>query len=185
MSRTVLAGLAVTLLLAACKIERTPPELLNRRDPAAREREHAAGELRSRLAVLGQAFEAGELEQGVEALAPAEQVQVIGPGEPPQTVSGSMLPETLRNLVPSGTTPAQMEEVSVTLGPGAEVAWFAAVVRRSSVTDSVPPPAPWRVTGVLVLEEGAWRLVQAHISEAVPVRNEEPSPEAPAGPADE
>ena len=71
MHRTLGIALSATMLLAACKIERTPRQFYSQRDPAAAERELFAAELTDRVAAMGPALDRGDLGAAVFALSPA------------------------------------------------------------------------------------------------------------------
>lgn len=182
MNRTVHAALAALLALAACRIERTPPDLLTRDTPAEQERAQAVGELRARLALLGQALARGAPERAVEALAPAVRVQVVGPVGPPRTFAGTALSRVFARVLADGPGAVRLEETTLNLAPGADAAWFAGVLRPANA-DSTAPAVPWRVTGLLLLDEGGWRLVQLHVSgapaDSTATEQTEPNPEAP------
>ena len=56
MSRPTYIALCTACLLAGCKVEPTPQQYFDHRDPIAVEREAAAEELQARLLAMGQAL---------------------------------------------------------------------------------------------------------------------------------
>ncbi|MDQ3555715.1 MAG: nuclear transport factor 2 family protein [Gemmatimonadota bacterium] len=181
----VFRALPVTVLVlwSACKIERTPPEFLERREPAAVERQEAAEELQARIALVGQALRDGRPTELAGVLAPTDSVFLIAPHRAGQLTSAADLRTTLTELLPPDSLRAGMENVRLVLAPEGDAAWFAADVPRSEVGSSARAGAPWRMTGVLFRDAGEWRLTQLHLSAPEATATSpapEPEGEAPA-----
>lgn len=160
MPRFWIAVLIAAALTSACRIERTPDEYFDHQDRLALGREDAAEELRDRILALGQAVARGSGAEAMVALAPAPDLRIVTP-EADVVLSGT---EALRATLDRFTaTPValQVRDVEVTVGPEGNVAWFQANV---DAPGSGPQGTLLRVTGVYLRREGAWELVQAHVS---------------------
>lgn len=190
MNRTPRAALCLVIVLSACKVERTPPRFLTQRTPASAERDEAIGELRARLAVVGQALARGEPEVLAEALAPADEVFIVLPDEAGRIVPADGVSAAVAGLAAadSGDARLSLEEVRVALAPRGDAAWFSGRVRRTSSSDGAELGPPWSMTGVLLRSEGVWRLTQLHtsaVAATLPEVSPEPSPEVAEAPEDE
>lgn len=173
-------ALSATLLLAACKIERTPRQYYAQRTPAATERELFQAELEDRVTAVGPALEREDPAGAAFALAPAPDAYVFGPrgGGPASGPEGvAAMLGILTDTVPAEV---RMHEVRVTLGARAQTAWFAAgmEVRRPGEAEGAESVDTLRFTGVYLRTRGEWRLVQAHLSRPLT------PPAAPPAPAD-
>lgn len=159
MPRFLIAFLAAATLTSGCKVERTPEEYFDHQDRLSTGREEAAEELHDRILALGQAIARGNAREAMVALAPAPNLRVITP-EPDLVLSGDALRGALERFA---STPVAMEmrDVAVTVGPAGNVAWFQAKV---DAPGSGPAGTVLRITGVYLRSEGAWELVQAHVS---------------------
>lgn len=179
MHRSLGIALTATLLLAACKIERTPRQFYSQRDPAAAERDLLTAELTDRVAAMGPALDRDDPGGAVFALAPAPDVYVIGPEGGSPALGPGGLAEVLRAVRDTVPAAVRVGDVKVSLGPQAMAAWVAASVEVAPSGGTVEIPDTLRFTGVYQRVRGEWRLVQAHLSR--PVRR----PAAPLpGPAD-
>lgn len=164
MSRLTAAALCATLLGSACKVQRTPMEYIDHQDPIAVLREAAADELQDRLLALGQALNRGDPAEAFQALAPAADAYLIAADREAVLAGEAPIAGALGELAtPEGSV--HLRAVEVTVGPGANVAWFRARLENAGAADS----SAYRLTGVYVRgDEGEWRLVQAHLSAATP-----------------
>ena len=176
-------ALGATLLLSACKIERTPREQLTQREPAAAERRLAEAELADRVAALGQAVGRGDLDAALLALAPASDLYLQGPDDGPPVIGAEGAAGVVRALIGDVPPSVAVEDVRVTLGPRARMAWVAATldVRPAGEAER----RPLRMTGVYLRVRGAWVLAQAHLSRpATAPGAPQPLPADSAAPAD-
>lgn len=169
-------ALSATLLLSGCKIERTPRDLLTQREPAAAERRLAEEEIRAHVGALGQAIGRGDLDGALLALAPAPDLYLMGPEDTTAAAGPEGAVGVLRSLVGEEPPEVRVQEVRVTLGPRARVAWVAATMEVQEAGEEERHPL--RMTGVYVRARGTWLLVQAHLSRPFT----EPAPPLP--PAD-
>lgn len=160
MPRFLIAVLAIATLSSACKIQRTPDEYFDHGEAVETDRAASAEELRDRVLALGQAIARGSGTEAMVALAPAAELRIITPQQD-LVLSG---PEAIRaavNRFTSTPTAISMRDVVVTVGPLGNVGWFEAIV---DAPGSGPEGTSLRVTGVYLRTEGAWEMVQAHIS---------------------
>ncbi|HEX2188674.1 MAG TPA: nuclear transport factor 2 family protein, partial [Longimicrobiaceae bacterium] len=176
--------LCATLLLAACKVERTPRRFYSQRDPAAAERELFTAELTDRVAAVGPALDRRDAGGALFALAPAPDVHVIGPEGGIPAVGPDRLAAVL--LAVTDTVPAtvSVHDVRVALGPRAQTGWFSAGVEvlRPGAADPAGAADTLRFSGVYLRNRGEWRLMQAHLSRAfTPPAAPQPSPPDSAG----
>jgi hypothetical protein len=160
---------AALLALAACKVERTPQEYLDPRDPAAVERREAEQELALRVGAFREALARGDRNAAVGALVPAPETHVMGvdfnDGRPRFGPVG--VAEALRDLrLPTGAV-ARTPDLRVESGTreGA-VGWFATHLEILPVVGAGGQPEWLRVSGVFSRREGEWRLVELHLSRA-------------------
>jgi hypothetical protein len=178
LSRLLGVVLSATFFVSACKIERTPREYFDHEDPVEVERAAATDELRARLLAAGQALSRGDAEEAAVALAPAADAVAIGPDEGEALSDTDGVTPLLRELV-DGADDVDLRELRISVGPGATVAWFSAYVDVMG-----QPPAgedTSRLTGVYLRSEGAWTLVQAHLSRAIPLPSPAPAADSVAG----
>lgn len=148
------------LFLAGCKVERTPEQYIDHADPLELERAAAAAELTDRILALGAALTRGSPSEAVAALSPASDAYLLGPQAGIESVGTESITALVQSLG-GEPMPVDIRDVQVTVGPTATVAWFRAVLDLKGV------PALGegvRMTGVFIRREGAWRLVQAHVS---------------------
>lgn len=189
MRRITGTALCATLLLAACKVERTPRQFYSQRDPAATERALFTAELTDRVAAVGPALDRRDPGGALFALAPAPDVHVIGPdGGAPATGPDGLV--AILRAVTTDTVPAtvSVHDVRVALGPRAQTGWFSAGVEvlRPGAADPAAAADTLRFSGVYLRTRGEWRLMQAHLSRAfTPPAAPPPSPpdSAPRGAA--
>lgn len=165
--------IAATLpLLAACKVERTPPEYLTQRDPALVERQESAGELASKVRAFTDALGRGDGPAALRAVEPDPLVWVFGPGAGGGVVrvGPNGLLAAFQEAAEGGPTVMRAPDLRVEAGN--DVAWFATHLERLGEA-----PERMRLSGVFERHEGAWRLVQLHLSR--PAAEPEPAATAP------
>lgn len=175
MSRLRVLVLAAALASASCRIERTPEEYVDHRDPTAGEIEAAEDQIHDRVVALGQAVSRGDAASALEAFSPAPDVRAIGPVEGLTLRGAEQIDSALRQLA-GGRTRVEMRDVEVEVGPRANVAWFRALVAVGE--DGPVAGRTLRATGVYLLDEGTWQLVQAHLSLPTALSDLQPSPDA-------
>jgi len=163
------------LLLSACEVESTPAEYIDRAASAEEGRVEAAAEVRDRVLAMGQALGRRNSADALLALAPAREVFVVGPGAGDTTGSGSERIRAVLDSLAAQSVPVMTRELVVSVAPRANVAWFHAVLDGE---DAQTPAV--RFTGVYELNEGAWQLVQAHLSAPVTPPSPSNPPEADA-----
>lgn len=171
---------AALLALAACKVDRTPQEFLDPRDPAAVERRESENEIAARVGAFREALARGNRTDAVAALRPSPDAVVMGvgfnDGRPRYGPLG--LAAALEGLdLPRGAV-ARTPDLRVEAGTReGGLGWFATHLEMLPVVGAGSQPQWLRVSGVLARREGEWRLLQLHLSRA-----ERPAP--PAAPAD-
>lgn len=181
------------LLVSACKIERTPREFFDHRDPTALEREAAGEEIQDRLLALGQAVSRGDAAGAYRAFSPAPGAFALGPVDGVALQGAEQIDSVLQHLARSGTE-VRIRDVQVEVGPRANIAWFVALVELPAAGGGAD--RVMRATGAYVRYEGGWQLVQAHLSLPAPLTTLRPSqapeddpaeagspPDAPSTPA--
>ena len=162
------------VLLAACKIEETPRSYIDRQTSAAREREEAGAEIRARILAFADALGRRNPARAAAALAPSPLAAVIGPVRAQPAHDPASLQAALREIIPPAGEAVAVQDIEIGVAARAQVAWFNA--RLVIALDSAPP-ADLRFSGVYQRREGAWELVQAHLSTA-------PTPPPPADTAE-
>lgn len=175
MSRFRVVPLAVTLLTAACKVAPTPREYFDHQTPAAVERQAVAEEVQDRILAMGQALNRGNTAEAMIALAPAPDVYLITPRDSAALQGPDAVGAALQGLAGAAL---EIGEVQVQVGPRQNVAWFHAVMARPG--GEADDGAPLRLSGVYVRNEGAWQLVQGHLSRATPSASPPSASPAPA-----
>lgn len=171
MRRFLTASILAAALASACKVERTPERYFDHTERVESEREAAAeAELRARVLALGRAIARGSAREAMIALAPAPDIRIVTPDPEIVLTGADAVGAALAALV---TTPmaVEMRDVAVTVGPLGNVAWFETHV---DAPGAAPGGTMVRVTGVYLRTEGAWRLVQAHVS--TPANSPNPAP---------
>lgn len=180
---------AALLSLAACEVNQTPPQVLNPRNPSQVERRDAEQEIAARVGAFREAMLRGDRAAAVEALSPVGTAHVMGPqGNDGRALLGpDGLRATLDSLaLPVGSvarTPDMHVEADAQDGTG----WFATHLELFPVAQGGTVER-LRISGVFARQEGAWRLLQLHVSrpEAPPAAtaadSAAPSPAAAAAP---
>ena len=163
MHRLTLA--AALLALAACEVNQTPPQVLNPRNPSEVEQRDAEQEIAARVGAFREALLRGDRGAAVEALAPVGTAHVMGPdGNDGRALLGTDgLRATLDSLaLPTGAvarTPDMHVEADAQEGTG----WFATHLELFPVAQGGQVER-LRMSGVFARQEGAWRLLQLHLS---------------------
>jgi len=171
-----LALAAALLALSACRVDRTPDEYLNPRDPAQVERREAENEIAARVSALGEALARGSQADAVATLVPAADTHVMGvgfnDGRPRFGPLG--LAAALGDLeLPRGAV-GRTPDLRVEADPREGLAWFATHLEVLPVVGAGGQTQRLRVSGVFTRREGEWRLRQVHLSKA-----EVPAPTPP------
>lgn len=179
MSRLTIAALCAALLASACKVERTPQEFIDHRRPISELRVAAAEELQDRLLATGQALSRGDAAEAMRALSPAADAVLLPVGEAATRVGEAQIAGALGEIATGGDA-VRLRDVEVSVGPGADIAWFRAWLDHPDAAAG----APVRITGVYLRgDEGEWQLVQAHLSTITPPADSlQPSPAVDASP---
>ena len=173
-SRLPVAVLAGSLLLAACRVERTPADYIDRAAPAEEARAEAINEVRDRLLAFVAATARGDGLQAGLALNPGQQVRLFTPLGV-ELEGDAAVRQAFAGLVTTAVALRAREVEVETVGPGT-TAWFRMVVEAPGTT---PDPALYRATGTFVNNAGLWTLVQAHVSGPVTTDSmpDSPNPE--------
>lgn len=161
MHRPSRIALSVLVLLSACKIERTPEEYFDHRKPSETERDAAADEIRARVEALPSAVRRGDPRQLLAALSPATDVHVTAPVAGMRLEGSDVFAAAAGQLGSLEGADLVLEEVHVTVGPRANVGWFAT---HGELLRAGEPAKALQASGVFVRSEGEWRLVQAHLA---------------------
>jgi hypothetical protein len=169
--------LTLAVVLSACQVERTPREYFDHALPIQAERADAAEELRDRVHAFAMAVGRQDAAAAPNALAPAAEVRLVGPVMGDIRLGPGEMGALIDRVGQRPGAALSVDDVEVTVGPRANVAWFAA---RFQVVDGAAAQ-DWNLTGVYAREEGAWRLVQAHL--APTLRSQGPYPPPAADPA--
>jgi hypothetical protein len=170
----------VVLALAGCRIQRTPPEYLDQRDPGEVDRQEAANEIRARVGAFRQALTRGDRGTAAAALSPVGLSHVIGldaHGGLPRYGPGGLAAALDELEIPSvsvARTPDLRVEVSLRQGVG----WFATHVELFPVGGDGEPQS-FRMTGVMARDRGEWRLAQVHFSRGLALADAEDAPTTP------
>ncbi|HEX2209994.1 MAG TPA: nuclear transport factor 2 family protein [Longimicrobium sp.] len=158
---------AALLALSACRVERTPDEYLNPRNPAQVERRDDENEIAARVARFTEALARGSETEAVQVVLPAPEAHVMGTGaNDGRPRFGPLgLAAAIADLqLPQGAvgrTPDLRVEAD-----GRGMAWFATHVEVLPVVGAGGEPQRLRVSGVFNEREGDWRLVEIHLSRA-------------------
>jgi ketosteroid isomerase-like protein len=171
------AALGLLVLAGACRVERTPQELVDHPTTTGADREQAAAEIQDRLVAMGRALTRGSETEATVALSPAADAYVLGPDQGLTVTGADQIQALLRSLV-EGPIDVAVHDVVVSVGPDASVAWFRAAVDVAAPDSTL---RPLRMTGVYVRDAGVWQLEQAHLS--LPLSAMIPPPSSPPEPA--
>jgi hypothetical protein len=184
--RSLVAATAL-VALAACNVERTPPEFYSHPDPAVVDRQEAADEIRTRVRVFADALGRGDRDEAVQALAPDEMAAVLGvEGNGGLVRFGAPgLSAAVAGLAISTPSVVRTPDLRVSASQG--MGWFSTHLQLLS-TSAATDPVLLRMSGVFVRERGEWRLVEAHLSRperatAEPASEPSPAADSAAAPA--
>ena len=162
------AALPLLLALHACdwvKVERTPSQFYNQRDPARVDQRDDSRELRARVRNFADELGRGHRDRALTALNPGEGVLVIGPAEG-IGVAQIGVPGLAAALDSAGiTTPAvaRAPDLRVEVALRERTGWFSAPIQFMTLRSGAPPQ--WlRVSGVFAQDRGEWKLVEIHLS---------------------
>lgn len=167
---------AALLALSACRVDSTPDEYLNPRNPAQVEQREAANEIASRVAAFAEALARGGQPDAVATLGAAPDAYVMGTGfNDGRPRFGPLgLAAALRDLdLPTGAV-ARTPDLRVEADAREGLAWFATHLEVLPVVGAGGQPQRLRVSGVFSRREAEWRLVQVHLS-----KGEMPPPTPP------
>ncbi len=181
-------ALLLLLVLAACRIERTPQELIDPMNPALVDRREAEREVAARVGAFREALSRGSRESAVAALQPLADAHVIGVAEDGgrSSFGAGGIQEALAALeVPEGAV-TRMPDLRVQTDTRERMAWFATHLEVFPTVGGGSGEQRLRMSGVFRRLEGQWRLVHLHLSragEAALSPPEAPAPDAapPAG----
>ncbi len=168
MNRLFALALSTMLALAACKVERTPPEFFDQRSPAASDREAAIEELRARLALLAQALSRADADGALLTLTPAAGAFVISTGPDQERAGRRAISSALDQITAAGPVRMEVQDMQLSVGAHANVAWFAAYLTAPGIPPQEENTGVLRISGVYVRHEGTWQLAQAHLSFPTP-----------------
>jgi hypothetical protein len=175
---------AALLALAACRVDRTPDEYLNPRDPAQVEGRETENEIASRVGAFGDALARGNQADAVGALMPSPDSHVMGTGanEGRPRFGPLGLAAALRDLeLPRGAV-ARTPDLRVEADGREGMAWFGTHLEILPVVGAAAQAQRLRVSGVFTRREGEWRLVQIHLSRAEVPPPTLPRPDSAAQP---
>jgi len=162
------AILAALLALAACdwvKVERTPSQFYNQRDPARVDQRDDSRELRARVRNFADELAGGHRDRAVAALNPSEGVLVIGTeeGSGVARIGVRGLAEALDSAGISTPAVARTPDLRVEVGLRESTGWFSAPIQFMTLAAGSVPQ--WlRVSGVFAQQKGEWKLVEIHLS---------------------
>lgn len=163
-----LATAAVLLALAACKVERTPPEFYRERNPGVVEQQDAEGEIRVRVRNFAEGLGRGDRSDAVDAVYPLELAQVFGVDDNRRLMRlGSLgLRYALDSLQLPAPAVARTPDLQVQVGLREGMGWFSTHLELLPTGAPAREPLWLRASGVFRRDRGAWRLAQLHLSRA-------------------
>jgi hypothetical protein len=162
------AATALLLALAGCdwvKVERTPSQFYNQRDPARVDQRDDSRELRARVRNFADELARGHRDRALTALNPSEGVLVIGAGEGSGVARIGVrgLADALDSAGISAPAVARTPDLRVEVGLRERTGWFSAPIQFMTLTPG--SAAQWlRVSGVFAQQKGEWQLVEIHLS---------------------
>ena len=152
---------AVALVIGGCTIESTPQSYIDRVVTPVREVELSEEEIRARLLSISPAIQRGSAADIDAALQAHDRATVIGLIPEGEATAGSIAQDLGRLR---GERAPRFEGLVVEVGPSNTTAWFRGTLVGDSPVDSTAEIA---FSGVFVRQDGAWRLIQGHLSEAL------------------
>lgn len=162
-SRAVLASV---LLLAGCKIERTPPQILDPGADAREEQQESQAELQTRVVAFNEALGRGDRGAALLALNPAPDARVMTPrGEAGSAWEGREAVTTmLDSLFPADGAAISAPDLRVQVNARRTTGWFSTHLELAPEAAGDSTARRLGMSGVFSREEGEWRLVQIHLS---------------------
>jgi hypothetical protein len=178
------------LLLAACRIERTPQELIDPMNPTVVDQREGEREIAIRVAAFREALARGDVSQAIEALQPLPEAFVIGLDDATGRArfGDPGLADALGAITIGDRMIVRTPDLRVQSDLRERFAWFATHLTMFPLDAGTAAPARVRLSGVFRRVEGNWRLAHLHLSHAAPAVSQAAPPRAgPAGapPADE
>jgi hypothetical protein len=162
------AALALLLASAGCdwvKVERTPSQFYNQRDPARVDQRDDSQELRARVRNFADELARGHRDRALTALNPSEGVLVIGAeeGSGVAQIGVRGLAEALDSARVPSPAVARTPDLRVEVGLRESTGWFSAPIQFLTLRPDAR--AQWlRVSGVFAQQKGEWKLVEIHLS---------------------
>lgn len=168
MHRPSRAALACVLLLAGCKIERTPSRILDPGAEAQQERLESQAELQTRLVAFREALGRGDRSAALAALNPHPDARVLAPGADslPAVEAEATIASLLDGLIPGEGTAVTAPDLRVTVDGRRNTGWFSTHLNLAPAAVGDTLPRRMGLSGVFSREEGDWRLVLVHLSHA-------------------
>jgi hypothetical protein len=147
-------------ILAACRVEPTPREYIDRQAVVPGQAE-AREQVEDRVRLLVQSLSAGDPSSARAAADPApDAVLVLGEA---QRFEGAADIRSVLELAASEPRRLELRHLEVRVNPRGTVGWFDALVVGSGPEGGA---RRFTATGVYQLREGSWELTQAHLSGA-------------------
>jgi hypothetical protein len=147
------------------KVERTPSQFYNQRDPARVDQRDDSRELRARVRNFADELARGHNDRALTALNPGEGVLVIGPAEGigVAQIGVAGLAAALDSARITTPAVARTPDLRVEVGLRERTGWFSAPIQFMTLRSAAP--AQWlRVSGVFTQQRGEWMLVEIHLS---------------------
>lgn len=166
------AVLASVLLLAGCKIQRTPPEILDPGADAQQEQQESQSELQTRVVAFNEALGRGDQGAALLALNPAPDARVMTPrGEVGSPWEGrEAVTAMLDSLFPDDGTAISAPDLRVEVNARRTTGWFSTHLELAPEAAGDSVARRLGMSGVFAREEGEWRLVQIHLSRPDPAQ---------------
>jgi hypothetical protein len=157
------AAFSLLQALQACdwvKVERTPSQFYNQRDPARVDQRDDSRELRARVRNFADEMAGGHPDRAVTALNPGEGVVVIGPAEGigVAQIGVAGLAAALDSAGITTPAVARTPDLRVEVALRERTGWFSAPIQFMTLRSAAP--AQWlRVSGVFAQQRGECKLV--------------------------
>jgi len=151
-------ALSACVLVAGCKIERTPQEYIDHRSPVHQVRQASAEELEGRLAMMGRSLEVGDFNAFFDAVPLGPGAYLITDLNSEYAEGSAEVREEIGEYL-QRAGPLRAAGPRVTIGPRGNTAWF--FIRLEGADDG----SHLNMTGMFVRgDEGQWQMVQSHLS---------------------
>jgi hypothetical protein len=164
--------LILVVLVSACKVERTPPELHGARSAETTAPED---ELRARVNLFLGALDRGDAGDAVRSLSPLARVRVVDRTvDAPRTAGPEYVEATVARIAarPLSTRAGSLD---VDISPGGTSGWFAVRLVGES-EEGERNGREIDLSGVFWIEGGEWQLTLLHVAEGA---SSPPPAEAP------